>query len=130
MKGQYGLWKLREFGVSKELLRLFYTCTVESTLTFGIVPRGGNLTHHDKMSLNRVRRFACRVVGESLEQWNKLYNFCTTQLAIKIMADSSHPLHAEFTWLPSGRRLKEKLVCTKRYKNSFVPMVINIVTDK
>ena len=126
MKGQYGLRKLREFGVSKELLRLFYTCTVESTLTFGIVAWGGNLTYHDKMSLNRMRRCACRVVGESLEQWNKLYNSCTTQLAIKIMSDSSHPLHAEFT----GRRLKKKLACTKRYKNSFVPMVINIVTDK
>jgi len=130
MKGLYGLRKLREFGVSKKLLRLFYTSTVESSLTFGIVAWGGSLTHHDKRSLNRVRRCASRVVGESLEQWDKLYHARAIQLAHRIMADSSHPLHDEFTWLPSGRRLKKKLARTKRYKNSFVPMAIALITDK
>ena len=130
MKGLYGLRKLREFGVSKDLRRMFYNATIESVLYFGIAAWGGCLTKHDKRSLNRVRRCASRIVGDSLDHWEENYCHCATQLARKIMRDPSHPLHPDFALLPSGKRLRQPRSNTKRFRDSFVPNSINIINGQ
>ena len=127
MRNMYGLRKLREFKVSKQLLKLFYSSTIESVMTFGISVWGGSIAKREKRAINRVRRCASRIVGESLEHWDKLYHSRATQLASKIMADDSHPLHSCFIKLPSGKRLRQPMARTKRYRDSFVPNAVAIL---
>ena len=39
----------------------------------------------------------------------------------KIMSDVSHPLHGNYVFLRSNRRLAVPVLCTSMFKNSFVP---------
>lgn len=126
-KRMFHLRKLREFKVCQRLLELFYSSVVETVLTFGITVWGGSLAQHDKKTIKRVRKRACRIVGAPLQQWDATYRAKTTSLAHKIRSDPRHPLHKEFQDLPSGRRLRQPLARTKRYKNSFVPRVISLL---
>jgi len=123
----YGLRKLREFKVSKHIMRLFYCSTVESVLYFGISVWGGSLRKREKKSLNRVRRCASRIIGESLDHWEVIYSRRASVLARKIMADTTHPLNTCFAALPSGRRLRQATCRTNRLRDSFVPNVISVL---
>ena len=113
-RGLYGLRKLKEFKVSKEIMKLFYCSTVESVLYFGISVLGGSLRKQEKKSLNRIRRCASRIIGETLEHWDAFYSRRASMLARKIMADPTHPLFPCFITLPSGRRLRQPRRCTKK----------------
>ena len=104
MKGLYGLRKLKEFRVDPSLMKLFYLSTIEGIITSGIVVWGGSLTKREKRSISRVRRCASRIIGDTLDHWDQIYNKRFTQFAKNIMADSTHPLNACFKLLPSGRR--------------------------
>jgi len=129
MRNIYGLRKLREFKVRKQLLKLFYSSTVETALTFGIAVWGGSLTKREKRTLNRVRRCASRIIGDTLDHWDVVYHNRATSLANRIMSDVTHPLSSCFTKLPSGRRLRQPRSRTKRLRDSFVPSVIALINS-
>ena len=42
------------------------------------------------------------------------------------MADVSHPLHDQFKWLPSGKRLNMPALRTSRYREGAVPSAIRL----
>lgn len=56
-----------------------------------------------------------------------LFNRQIIRKANAILSDSSHPLHSEFQFLPSGPRLRLSRMESNRYKHSFVPTAISLL---
>ncbi|KAI5100188.1 gastrula zinc finger protein XlCGF28.1-like [Silurus meridionalis] len=52
----YSLRRLRDFKPTSNVLKTFYTCTIESVLTSSITSRFGNSTMQDRRALQRVVR--------------------------------------------------------------------------
>ena len=50
----YFLRKLNLFNVNKAIMKIFYSSTIESLITFGIVCYGCNLNKNQKQGINRV----------------------------------------------------------------------------
>lgn len=121
MKRLYHLRKLREFKVNPSILKLFYTSIIESVMLFGVAVWGGNLPKAAIKMLERVQRYGRRICGVPVTSWHKVYEEKAKQLAQKIMDDSMHPLNKYFSYLPSGRRLRQLRTRTQRYRRSFLP---------
>ncbi len=106
------LRRLRKFGTSPSILRLFYTCTVESILTGCISAWFGN------------------IVGGELPSLQDIYTRRCTRKAQRIVKDSSHPSHRLLSLLPSGRRLRSIRSRTSRLRDSFFPLAIRLMNSQ
>ncbi|KAI5626366.1 gastrula zinc finger protein XlCGF28.1-like [Silurus asotus] len=58
----YHLRRLRDFKLPSQVLRTFYTCTIESVLTSSITSWFGNSTMQDRRAFQRVVRSAERTI--------------------------------------------------------------------
>ena len=63
----YCLRKLRSFNVNRNLLHLFYSSIVSSTMTFGLLYWGGNLLRQDRERIEKLIKTAGEVVGKNQE---------------------------------------------------------------
>ena len=126
----YLLQKLRNLDVSTYVLKTFYRSFIESILTFSFLCWFSGLSMDDKKKVNRVVNVCCKIVGESQESLNSLYQKRCLQKAENILSDDTHVLNSKFELLPSGRRFREPLYRLKRTKNSFIPQVIKILNSK
>ena len=123
-KNVHGLRRLRDFRVSKKLLRMFYSATIESVLFYGVSVWGPRLTQRDKRWIKQVRKWACKIVGDSLPNLDTVYHSRGTKLARKIMCDTTHPLNKCFEMLPSGKRMRQPPATKERSKKTFVPNIV------
>jgi hypothetical protein len=123
------LRKLRNFGVSSQVLESVYRSLIESILTFNLIVWFGALTVRDKSRLGRVVKTASRIVGTPQKQLCDLYTMTVKKKAQKIMADSSHPLSQHFELLPSGQRLKKPVAKKNAYAKSFVPTAVTVLNE-
>ena len=62
----FHLRRLRKFRISPQILRNFYSCTIESVLMGNITAWYENSTEQDRKALQRVVRSAERIIGSSL----------------------------------------------------------------
>lgn len=76
-------------------------------------------------SLYHMVKWSSPLMCESQSDPTSLYTRQLQQKGTSVLNDDSHPLHSEFQVLPSGRRFLIPRCKTKRYKNSFVPTVLN-----
>ena len=76
-----------------------------------------------------VNKVSSKIIGIQQIKLTELYNRHVLKKAESIMSDSSHPLHAEFTMLPSGSRFSQPSAKTNRYKFSFVPSAISLLNS-
>ena len=60
------LRRLKRFGMSPQILKRFYSCTIESILTGCITAWYGNCTASDRKALQRVVRIAQYITGAKL----------------------------------------------------------------
>lgn len=124
------LRKLAKFNIDRHMLTLFYFAFIESIMSFSIVVWYGSLSVMNKNSLNQIVKWASRIIG--VNQWN-LGNIYTNQLYWKanvVLNDRSHPLRNDFQLLPSGRRFVASRWKTRRYRNTFVPVAIEILNNE
>ena len=63
--GLYCLRKLRSFNLCSQLLQSFYTSTMLSVLTIGLICWGGTLTKQDTSRINKLIKKAGRVIGKT-----------------------------------------------------------------
>ncbi len=124
------LRRLRKFGMSPNILRSFYTCTVESILTGFITAWFGNNTAGNRKALQRVVRTARHIVGGELPSLQDIYTRRCTRKARRIINDSSHPSHRLLSLLPSGRRLCSIRSRTSRLRDSYFPQAIRLMNRK
>ena len=54
----FPLWRLKRFGMGPQILKGFYSCTIESILTGCITAKYGNCSASDRKALQRVVRTA------------------------------------------------------------------------
>ena len=102
----YLLRKLQSFDVSQHILELVYRGLIESMLSFNmIVTWNGNVNIKNRAKLARIVNIATKLIGREHNQLSLIYNVALKRKAIQIFHDDTHPLHAAFNILPSGRRL-------------------------
>ncbi|XP_062850237.1 uncharacterized protein LOC134312316 [Trichomycterus rosablanca] len=125
----YFLRKLRRAGLHTDILRSFYSCVVESTLTTCLTVWYAGCTVAEKEALQRVVKSAQRTIGCSLPPISDIYTTRCRERATCILRDPTHPAHGLFTPLPSGRRLRCIQVKTSRLKNSFYPDAVRLLNS-
>ena len=85
----YCLRKLRSFGVSHDLLGVFFNAVVCSALTFGIVCWGGNLSRHEMGRLNKIIKKGSQIIGKQRENIDSIYNKRIMSKAHSVLKDQS-----------------------------------------
>ena len=72
-----------------QILKWFYSCTIESILTGSITAWYGNCSASDRKALQRVVRTAQHITGAKLPAIQDLYTRRCQRKALKIVKDSS-----------------------------------------
>ena len=109
--------RLKRFGMGPQIPKKFYSCTIESILTRCITAWYGNCSASDRKGLQRVVCMAQYITGTKLPASQDLYNRRCQRKAHKIVRDSSHPSHRQFSLLPHGKRYQRAKSRTKRLLN-------------
>ena len=116
------LRRLKRFGMGPQILKRFYSCTIESILTDCITAWYGNCLACDRKALQRVVRTAQYITGAKLPAIQDLYTRRCQRQTLKIVKDSSH--HRLFSLLPHSKRYWSVKSRSKRLLNSFYPKAI------
>ena len=80
--------KLCHFNVSCTNLRMFYSCFIESVLTFTLTSWNGLLNQKNKNRLQRIVRVCCKVECTTSNDRSQLYKLRVLSRAHSILADS------------------------------------------
>ncbi len=125
----YHLRQLGKFRVSPEILKTFYSRTIESVLTQCISVWYGNSSNQDCKALQRVVRLAERISGPALPSLQDIYLKCCKSRAVKIIKDSNHPGNRLLILLPSGKCFRSLMAKTERLRRSFFPQAIRLLNS-
>jgi len=117
----FPLRRLKRFGMGPQILKRFYSCTIESILTGCITAWYGNCSASDRKALQRVVRTAQYITGAKLPAIQDLYTRRCQRKALKIVKDPSHPSHRLFSLLPHGKRYRSAKSRTKGFSTVFTP---------
>lgn len=128
-KRAYHLRILNSINVDKTILSLFYKSIIESVVSYCIVIWHSSARKKDRNKLFKITRIARRM-GVSCKNLNELYNESCLRMAEKIIKDNTHPLHSNYVFLRSGKRLSVPKQRTSRYGNTFVPSSIKLYNHK
>jgi len=123
----YFVRQLSKLRIDNKILELFYTAIVQSVMSFAITCWFGNCHADSKSKLTKAISNCRRLgVGNTISLLD-LYRNATTHRCKVIQSDATHPLHASYQMLPSGRRLRAAKCRTARYSRSFVPSSIRML---
>jgi hypothetical protein len=93
----FPLRRLKIFAMGPQILKRFYSSTIESILRGCITAWYGNCSASNSKALQRVMRTAQYITGAKLSAIHDLYNRPYQKKAIKMVKDSSHPSHRLFS---------------------------------
>ena len=83
--------------------------------------------------LARIEKQAIKLIQQQDHQTlltpASVYKISVTASTKKIMAESQHPRHSYFKWLPSGIRLSSPSCRTNRHKDTAVPSFIRLFNE-
>ena len=91
------LIRLKRFVMGPQILKRFYSCTIESILTGCITVWYGNYSAADCKVLQRVVRMTQYITGSKLPYIQDLYTRRCPRNALEIVKDSSHPSRRLFS---------------------------------
>ena len=117
----YFLRKLSVLRVDNSLLKIFYTMTIQSVLTYGVVCWGGNILQKGKHKMNSLIAKASKICNCDMPQLDELYTAACIKKATNILKDPEHPLNKEYIRSVRTTRLLSKKTKTERYLKSFIP---------
>ena len=121
--------KLRNFNLDTTFMKMFYSCFIESILTFSFICWHGSLLEKGKNRLNDVVKVCSKIAGIALNDLSEVYRVRCVRKAKAIIADPSHPLCQEFLLLPSGRRYNVPWCNTNTFKKSMIPRAISLLNE-
>ena len=121
--------RLKRFDMGPEILKRFYSCTIESILTGCITAWYGNCSASDHKALQRVVRTVQYITGAKLPAIQDLYTRRCQRKALKRVKYSSHPSHRLFSLLPHSKRYRSAKSRSKRILNSFYPQAIRLLNS-
>ena len=122
------LRRLNKLGMGPQILKMFYSCTIESILTGCFTAWYGNCSASDRKALQRVVLTAQYITEAKLPAIQDLYIRQCQRKALKIVKDSSHPSHRLSSLLPHGKRYRSAKSRSKRLRNSFFPQAIRLLS--
>ena len=124
----YFLRKLRSLNISNNILKLFYTATIQSVISFGIVCWGGNMCEQDKIKINSLIRKARKICNaDDLPLVDEIFKIACIKKGESILQDPEHPLNKEYLRSSRSNRLLFKRTKTERLRRSFVPTSIRML---
>ncbi|KAI5628338.1 gastrula zinc finger protein XlCGF28.1-like [Silurus asotus] len=126
----YHLRRLRDFKLPSQVLKTFYTCTIESVLTGSITSWFENSTMQDRRALQRVVRSAERTIHIELPDLQDIYSTRCRTRARKIVKDLSHPNNGLFSLLRSGKCFRSLKANTERMRRTFFPQAIRSLNQE
>ena len=109
--------RIRNFNVDSTFMKMFYSCFIESILTFSFVAWYGATTLKNKSRLQGVVKVCSKVSGCTLSCLTELYKSRVVKKARQVLSEPDHPLEGQFTLLPLGRRYRVHRCRTNRLKN-------------
>lgn len=119
--------KLRNFNVDHSFMKMFYSCFIESILTFSFICWHGSLSITQQNRVNDVVKVCSKIAGTALNDLSEVYKVRCVKKAKAVIADPSHPLWQEFSLLPSGRRYCVPQSRTNRFRKSMIPRAIGLL---
>jgi hypothetical protein len=122
--------KLKRFGMDPQILKMFYSCTIESILTGCITTWHGNCSASDRKALQRVVCTAQYITRAKLPDIQDLYTWQCQRKAQKLVKDSSNLSNRLFSLLPHGKQYGSAKSRTKRLLNSFYPQAIRLLNNE
>ena len=120
----YLLRRLSRLHVNNKILKSYYSCHVESVLTYALVAWYRLCGLKEKKKLERVVNAGSKLCGMKCVSDACLYEKRVRKKARKIVKDNDHILSGYFKTLPSGRRYQVMKVKTNRAKNTFISQAI------
>ena len=125
------LQRLRLFGVSTNIMLIFYRASIESILRYGITSWFGNLTVKIKSQITRLAVTAGKIMGMSgpPSTLQNIFDQAVIRQARNIISDHAHVLNCEYVLMRTGRRFRTPPCKYNRYKHSFVPLSIKLLND-
>jgi hypothetical protein len=116
----YPLRRLKRFDMGPQILKKFYSCTIESILNGCITAWYGNCPAADRKALQKVVRTSKYITGAKLPAIQDLY---ARQCQRKDQKNCQRlPSHRLFSLLPHGKRCRRAKY--KSLLNSFYPQAI------
>ena len=112
-----------------QILKRFYSCTIESILTGCITAWYGNCSASDRKARQRVVRTVQYITGAKLPAIQDRYTRRCQKKALKMVKDSSHPSHRLFSLLLHGKRYWSAKSTSKMILNSFYPQAIRLLNS-
>jgi hypothetical protein len=112
-----------------QILKKFYSCTIESILTGCITAWYGNCSASDRKELQRVVRTAQYITRAKFPAIQGLRTRQGQRRELKMAKDSSHPSHRLFSLLPHGKRYRSTKSMFKRLLNSFYPQAMRLLNS-
>ena len=112
-----------------QILKKFYSCTIESILTGCITSWYGNCSASDQKPLQRVVRMAQYITGAKLPETQDRYTRRCQRKVQKMVKDSSYTSHRLFSLLPHAKRSWSAKSRTKRLLNSFYLQAISLLNN-
>jgi hypothetical protein len=112
-----------------QILKKFYSFTIESILFGCITAWYGNYSASDLKALQRVVQTAQYITGAKLPVNQGLYNRRCQRKTLKMAKDSSHSSHRVFSLLPHGKCYRSAKSRSKRLLNCFYPQVIRLMNS-
>ena len=97
----FPLRRLKRFGMGPQILKRFYSCTIES-----ITAWYGNCSASGRKALQRVVRTAQYITGAKLPAIQDLYARRCQRKAQRNVQDSCYPSHRVFSLLPHGKQYR------------------------
>ena len=126
----YLLRRLSRLHVNSRILKAYYSCHIESVLTYGLATWYRLCGLREKKKLDKVVNVGSKLCGMKCESVACLYEKRVRKKARKIVKDNDHILNEYFKNLPSGRRYQVMKVKKKRAKNTFISQAILLLNKQ
>jgi hypothetical protein len=123
-KRLYFVRTMVKLNVEPNIVALFFNSTITPVLNYAFLAFHSLIPQYCKNELDKPRKICKRLTRNSyaLTENSDDYKQRARKQAIKILNDKSHPLHSEYTLLPSGKRYRVVKARTERHRLSYLPV--------
>ena len=119
----YFMRKMRSFGINSDMLVTFYNAVICSSIIFGSVCWGVNISKFDRRRLEKIvkKKRAGHIVGKPLDSFKTLYEKRLYRKLMQILNDPTHPVRHYFGSRRSSRSGRFNFTSENKYKPRFYP---------
>ena len=128
-KKMYFVRSMVKLHVDPHIIALFFNSTVPPVLNYSFLAFYKSIPQYLRLELDKPMNICQRLIGKSciLKDNAQEYKLAAARQADKTIKDNSHPLHAEYCLLQSGKRYRTIKARTERYRLSYVPTSIRLI---